>query len=254
MTENGKAQIEAIGAGLVGFVVVVGVGVLFLMPRGGASVKAPPSSYAPVNVTAGLSAPDHSATPDRAGAPMGMTGTAASSPAPLLPESERAAAPAETASAAAAPAAAAPAAAAQSSFARKLVVTQHLDGTSSAHSSAKASVASASPSPAKALPKKKVFLTPKLDLTNIPSLAATVHYGVSGRSELMGRAAGPVYNFSGRNAAKGQASAPTAAGALSKVDAAQDQIDNSPLADSDKAAINANLDQARQAVQNGAAK
>lgn len=258
MTENGKAQIEAVGAGLIGFVVVVGAGALFMFSRGGSAVKAPPSSYAPVNSISGLSAPEHSALPARSGAPMGEAGAVASSPAPLLPApllpagARDAAAPA----AAPAPSAAAPADAGRSAFARKLVVTTHLDGSSSAHSSAKATVASAPAASAKPKPivPKKAFVTPKLDLTNVPSLAATVHYGVSGRSELMGRAAGPVYNFSGRNAAKGQAPAPGVSGALSKVEAAQQQVDDSPLTDSDKAAINANLGKVRQAVVDGAAK
>jgi hypothetical protein len=248
MTQNGKAQIEAIGAGLIGFVVVVGAGALFMFHHGGA-VKAPASAYAPINETSGLSAPSPSVRPASAGAPMGESGAVASSPAPILPASERTAAPA----AAPAPVAAvAPAvAAAGSAYSRKLVVTQHLDGTSSAHSSAKAVVASAPAARAKPRAPNKPFLAPKLDLTNVPSLAATVHYGVSGRSELMGRAAGPVYNFSGRDAAKSALQAPSSAGTLSKVEAAQQQVDNAPLADSDKQAINANLNQVRQAVSAG---
>ncbi|MFI5346287.1 MAG: hypothetical protein ACHQ51_07930, partial [Elusimicrobiota bacterium] len=57
MTEYGKAQIQALGAGLIGFVVVVGAGALLMFPQGKASVKAPVSSYAPVDVASSLSAP-----------------------------------------------------------------------------------------------------------------------------------------------------------------------------------------------------
>jgi hypothetical protein len=47
---------------------------------------------------------------------------------------------------------------------------------------------------AKAVPNKKVKLEPSgAGATSV----ASVHYGVTDRSQLMGRAAGPVYNFKG---------------------------------------------------------
>lgn len=248
MTDHGKAQIQALGAGLVGFVVVVGAGAAFMLHRGGSPIKAPVSSYAPVDAVSALAAPAAAVKSNGAGTPMGETASVASSPAPLLPASERAADSEAAASAAPAAAPAAPSHAAEApSFSRKLVVTQHLDGTASATSSAKAVVAAA---PAKAHPAKKPFLAPKLDLSKTQSaLASSVHYGVSNRAELMGRAAGPVYNFSGKKAPQQFPQGPSAAGAMQQVDDAQRQIDNSPLDDSDKAALKANLGQVRQAVE-----
>lgn len=251
MADHGKAQIQALGAGLVGFVVVVGAGAALMLHHGGSPIKAPASSYAPVEEASALPAPAAAAKTERAGVPPAMSALAPSSPAPLLPASERAAnAEASAAAASAAPGRAAPA----PSFSRKLVVTRHLDGTASAASSAKASVADA-PAKSERRPEKKPFIAPRLDLSKTQSaLASGVHYGVSSRAELMGRAAGPVYNFSGK---KGQAQqipqSPSPAGAVQQVDDVQRQVDDSPLDDSDKAALKANLGQVRQAVETTAA-
>lgn len=182
---------------------------------------------------------------------MGETASAASSPAPLFPASERATE--SEAAAASAPAASGPAAETPS-FSRKLVVTRHLDGTSSAKSSARATVAAA-PAKSEGRPAKKPFLAPRLDLSKTQSaLASSVHYGVSNRAELMGRAAGPVYNFSGKKAPQQVPQGQSSAGTMQQVDDAQRQVDNSPLDDSDKAALKANLGQVRQAVETSAAQ
>lgn len=248
MTENGKAQIQALGAGLIGFMVVVGAGALLMIPRGQSAPKAPVSAYAAVDVSAGLSAPAASVRlPSSSGAPVGSAAAAASSPAPILPESEREAAPQ-----AAAPAAA-PESQAAAAPARRLAVTQHLDGSSSAHSSARAETAASAAKPAKAALAKKAFVAPKLDLSKgTQGALASVHYGVSNRAELMGRAAGPVYNFSGKSAAgQSQAAdsqAPSTAGAMTQVEAAQQQIDSSGLDDASKAQLKDNLNQVRKVV------
>ncbi|MFI5347510.1 MAG: hypothetical protein ACHQ51_14140, partial [Elusimicrobiota bacterium] len=130
--------------------------------------------------------------------------------------------------------------------AKKLAVSQHLDGSSSAHSSAEASVAAASAKTG-GHPAKKPVIAPKLDLSKTPqgSLASSVHYGVNDRAELMGRAAGPVYNFAGRDVGQKAAPTPSAAGPMDQVDAAQKQIDDSSLSDADKATINATLGKVR---------
>jgi len=129
-----------------------------------------------------------------------------------------------------------------------LVVTQHLDGSSSARSSARASVASAAPAEKGGVAAKKPFVAPKLDLSRSQNaLVSSVHYGVSSRAELMGRAAGPVYNFSGKNPGSDQ-SGKLAAGAMKQVDAVQAKIDSSSLSDSDKAAFDERLGQAKQAA------
>jgi hypothetical protein len=256
MTENGKTQIQAIGAGLIGFVVVVGAGALIMFPHGAASVKAPLSSYAPVDVNSGLAAP--TAKIARAAEPAMPAPEAApqSSPAPLLSDDARdpdsdasapAAAPQASAPASQASAAAPKSAATMS--APKLVVTQHLDGSSSAHSSAKAAVAAA-PTAFAARPAKKAALAPKMDFAKAAqgTVASSVHYGVSDRAELMGRAAGPVYNFSGGAAGKTaapQVGEPT--GAI-EIDSIQKDIDNSALNDADKSKLKAQLDSAARVV------
>ncbi|MDE2141746.1 MAG: hypothetical protein KGJ84_04975 [Elusimicrobia bacterium] len=253
MTEYGKAQIQALGAGLVGFVVVVGAGALLMFPHGKASVKAPASSYAPVDVTSSLSAPVPVSKSALSGASQSEAAPVASSPAPLLPAEDREDAPAPAAVPATAPA---PAAAAhpqaRATPVKKLSVTRHLDGSSSANSSAVASAASA-PAKKPAPPAHKPMLSPKLDLSKATqgSLASSIHYGVNDRSELMGRAAGPVYNFAGRNVnpqVTPSAGGPTGVG-MEQVDAAQKQIDESNLSDADKAAIDATIGKVRQAGQ-----
>lgn len=265
MTEYGKAQIQALGAGFVGFVVVVGAGALLMFPHGAASVKAPVSAYAPVDVTNSLSAPAPVARPVHA---VEAAAAVASSPAPILADDERetpeaaepapapAPAPAAVPSQAAAPAAHAPApiqtaAAAPAPApvaAPKLAPVRHLDvrGGSSARASA------ASSAQASALPAKKRGLDAKIDLSKTPdAVASSIHYGVNNRAELMGRAAGPVYNFAGKDTSADSAGArgqTSGAGTLQNVDAAQQQVDNSPLTEADKATLKEDLNKVRAAV------
>lgn len=238
MTENGKAQIQTLGAGLLAFVGVVGAGALLILPHGGAAVKAPNTVYAPVDAASALAAPASPVKIDRAAAPA-PAGSMTSSPLPLLPASEREDAPGAAAEAAAG-------SSTPSSNVRRLVASQGLDGSSSASSTAQASVASASAAKIAAKSVKKTFVAPKLDLSKTSAIASTVHYGVSSRSELMGRAAGPVYNFAGAKA-DGQ-SAQVAAGSMQGIDAAQQQIDSSNLTDAQKATIDSSLGQVRQTV------
>jgi hypothetical protein len=248
MSEDGNDQMKAFVAGLLGFVVVVVLGGLLILRQGGVTVKAPVANYAPVEAAP---APAPSAQipvsrPARA--------AVASSPAPLLPAGDL------DEPATAAPAPAPSAAAASGPAAAKLAVSQHLDPGSSAESSASASAAPAHPSAKAPAAKKKGLLAPKLDLSkNQGSLVTTVHYGVSNRAELMGRAAGPVYNFSGKNAAaqgapggpaQGDADSTAAADAgATGVDAARQSVDASPLSPEDKAKILENLNQAQQTMQ-----
>jgi hypothetical protein len=171
-----------------------------MLPHGSA-MKAPESAYAPVEA-----APVRAIA--RPSCPAPAVESREASPAPLLPASERddsvaASAPAAAASApvkaSAAPAAASAAPSAASAPA--LAKTASVDMTGSARSSARLQAKAARPAkPAAksvaAAPALKPFATPKLDLTR-DSFATKVHYSVASRAELMGRAAGPVYNFGG---------------------------------------------------------
>ncbi len=246
MTEQGKAQIQMVGAGLVGFAIVVGVGsALLLMPHGATSTST--ASAASTRTESPLAVPVSTAR-TTAGAPMGEAAAGASSPAPILPDAareENAAAPSSPV--ASAPAAPAGAAGAPAPSIRKLVTSQHLDSGSSAGSSASASATTLTAKTDK--PMKKPFLAPKLDMSRTQSaVASSVHYGVTGRSELMGRAAGPVYNFSGKSVGGGQSDKVAAGSMMGQVDAAQAQLDAAPLNDHDKAVLEGQLSKAKQAV------
>lgn len=247
MSEENNEQIMTIGAGLLGFLAVVAVGGLALFHHAASMKAPPPMAYAPVDVAPAF-APAAAAVAARAS----RVSAAVSSPAPMFSRSETAAQSAEAPAAVAAPSAKHAAAGAP-----KLAVTRHLGTGGSASSSASASVASA-PQEKNASAKKKALVAPKLDLSkNQGALASSVHYGVSSRAELMGRAAGPVYNFSGKGSGQGaQAGAVDGNSTASEdasqgVDAAQQQVDSSDMSPEQKAAVTQSLNQARQTIQSG---
>ncbi|MBI3564108.1 MAG: hypothetical protein HY079_02805 [Elusimicrobia bacterium] len=238
MTEHGKASIQMVAAGLIGFALVVGGGgALLVLPRSSPAPKAASVARASVAAGTALAVPAPAARPATAVAPAGGTAVAASSPAPILPESAR--------EEAAAPVAAAPAAAAAA--APKLAVTRHLEVAHQA--SIPAAVPAAPVARLDAAPAKKPFVAPKLDLSKTQSaVASSVHYGVSSRAELMGRAAGHVYNFSGKGAKNAQ-SAQVAAGSMDQqLDAAQAQLDSSGMSEHDKAVVSETLKTAKKAT------
>ena len=255
MSDQDKSSILSLAAGFLG---VVGLGGFLILHHGGAAVEEPAGSYAPVDADSGLRAPARTASPSVA-----ASGSLVSSPAPLLSDEARgeSAAPAGAAASAAAGASAGSAASAApvngsaalgtNPEAARLVAS-NLAGGASASSSASASVAASSAaasSPAKPLPKadQKSFLAPKLDLTkNQGTVASTVHYGVSDRHELMGRAAGPVYNFAGQGQAGSGRVAADNAGAIRQMNAAQKQLDASDVSADEKAKLDQNLDEVRK--------
>jgi hypothetical protein len=242
MKDQGKkSSIQPLAAGLLGFVGIVGLGSLVILHHGGAAVKAPVSVYAPVDADPGGPSPLRSLRPAEADSSAAAN---AASPAPVLPAD---AVGSQNAAALPAPSAA-PKDASAAIPAANLVAGAHLDSSGSASSSA--SAAAAAPK-LKTAPARKPFLAPKLDLSKSQgTVASTVHYGVSTRTELMGRAAGPVYNFSGNAGAKqgGQVAADnaSASGALQQVDAAQKKLDASDVPDADKAKFDRDLNQIRQ--------
>jgi len=256
-----KSQIQTIAAGFIGFVGVVGLGSLLILHHGGAAVKAPVIAYAPVDADTGAPAPIHSANASLLGASLGAAGSAASSPAPLLPDEARDNAAAVVPANAAGTGIAAKAA--MTAAAPKLVAQQIESSASASSSAALPAAAAAKPKPSLA---KKTFVAPKLDLSkNQGIVASTVHYGVSDRAELMGRAAGPVYNFTGKSGGQAQsdqvvpnagqaqttqvaADGQSSAAVVQQVDAAKQKLDAADVPADQKAALDQNLSQARQAA------
>jgi hypothetical protein len=252
MSEQEKrSQFQSLAAGFLGFVGVVGLGSLVILHHGGAPAKAH-IAYAPASaeVVSALAAPAQMAKVNLSGAPLGASASAFSSPAPTVPDEVRERAVVIPGSAENGDVRAPASAGAKPDA--KLVASAHLEAAASGSTSASASAAAPDKPKAKALAKKP-FFEPKLDLSkNQSAVASTVHYGVSSRAELMGRAAGPVYNFSGKSVGQaqgGQVAADNAGptGALQQVDAAQKQIDASDGVPADqKAKIDENLNQVRQ--------
>ncbi|HXT01152.1 MAG TPA: hypothetical protein VN915_10785 [Elusimicrobiota bacterium] len=250
MNDQGKSTIQSMAAGFLGFVGVVGLGNLVMMHHGGAAAKAPRSIYAVGDVDPVRAAPLRAA-PAAAVAAAAVV-PAASSPLPVLPAETRdvPAAPAQS-PAVAANAAAAPAA--------TLAAGPRADMAGSASSSASAAAPAAASKPVQTAARKPAPFPKRLLAKDADAaVASTVHYGVSGRSELMGRAAGPVYNFSGSSAKSGgQVAADNAAasGALQQVGAAEQQLDASSVPDAQKAQLHQELERAKAvaAAPNGAA-
>ncbi len=244
MTDQDKERVRMAGAGLAGFALVVGAGGVFLVfSLGGFPKRSTLSAVPPASSESALAIPAHTTKSAVAGVPMGEVPASESSPAPILLEVVSQA-PAPSNLPASAAAAAAPAASAVAS--RRLAVSQHLESGSSAHSSA--SIPVSAPAPRTDKPVNRVFAAPKLDPSKTQSaVAARVHYSVTDRSELMGRAVGPVYNFAGKNAGTGRPDR-VAADAAEQVDAAQEEIDASPLSEHDKSVLTGQLKEARKAV------
>ena len=239
MSEYGKTQIQTLGAGLLAFLGVLGVGMLLILPRGAAPVKAPDEFVVPAD--AALPMPASAAAPSRVDAPAVAKGQIPSSPAPLPPRSVSA------------PSGAAPGSSGLAA-APRLSGGASMDDLPTPTSSAQMSATSAPALKKGDVPAKKKFVAPKLDLSKSQGVASSVHYGVTSRAQLMGRAAGPVYNFSGKTgqSASGQKPADFTGQAMEKVDAAQKQIDSSDLDDANKAKVDQSLDRVRQNIKSGA--
>jgi hypothetical protein len=242
MSEQTKGNFQVFGAGLVGFVAVVGAAGLALKLGGPRAPAAPQAAAAPAPIEAGiLSLPAPSAA-----APAHLP--RAASPQPLIGAQDEAfveespAAPARVQHAAAAPAGAGAAGSAPSSL-QALGAPKHY-GKGESASSAKAQVKEFSklePQAEPSAPAAKPVPRLKLDTTR-NTVASTVHYGVTSRAELMGKAAGPVYNFKGAKPAGAGRGAELAAEANAKMDDIEKQLDsNEALTAEQKAAIRQQL-------------
>jgi len=198
MSEQNQSNFQAIGAGLLGFAVVMALGGGALMVHHSSASKAakPAAAAAPIDI--GAPVPRFESAPVRP-----QMERRAESPAPLIGVDEAEAAESAPAQSAASPAAA-PSSSAEAAPAERarLKTTAHAEtgGRRAAEEAVvrntiveeKEEAVAKAKAPVKKLPAK------------LPQAAgaevASVHYGVTNRSELMGRAAGPVYNIKGGGA------------------------------------------------------
>lgn len=248
MSDQGKSNFQAFGAGLLGFVAVMAIGGGALMVHNSQQAKSaakPVAAAAPIDI--GSSAPRPMMT-----SPTAQKEGRAESPAPLMgaeEESETTAAAPAGAPAAAAPSAApaTQAAAKTKSAAPSLEPTQHQD--MSGHGSTAEAIVKNTLAPKKehkALSKK----SSNVEATAVaPTSLASVHYGVTSRNELMGRAAGPVYNVKG--GAKGASVAgqgKIAGDAGASIAELQAQLEKAGLPQEQRALILQQLEAAKKSV------
>lgn len=240
MSEQNRSNVQALGAGLLGFVAVMAVGggamMLHSSHRAG-SAAAPAPAAAPIDLEAAMPRPSMQ--------PSGMQKERrAQSPAPLIGDDEESSA-AESAPSAAPRAAEPSPESAPAAKASGLAVARHLD-TEGNGSTAEAAVKNTveekkAPKLQGKLPGKKAL---KLETAaGDGAVASSVHYGVTSRSELMGRAAGPVYNFKGAKGGEGKAAAgKMAADADGKIADLRRQLENSDLPADQRAKLLKDLD------------
>ena len=134
------------------------------------------------------------------------------------------------------------------------LLVSHTDMDLAAHERTSARIDAAGPaaedgkSPAK--PGRKPFKTPHLR-AGTSFASGTIRYGTSSRSELMGRGAGPVYNFKSNSGAAGSSQLPGDIGsglrqASEQLDQTKKAVDSNPHLTSDgKTVIDGHLDDAQ---------
>lgn len=258
MSEQNKSNFQALGAGFLGFAVVMAVGGAALMLHNSHQAKLaahPAAAAAPIDIGSasprpmqGLGAPKE----QREGSPaplMGDQSSAESSPAPV-------------AGAAAAGRSSQPAGFGGRTAATPAAQTAQAEAAGSAlgvdeHLSASGNGSTAEASVKNTLHAKQAHKTKKGATTATAGAAkdaagsdaiASVHYGVTNRNELMGRAAGPVYNFQG--AGKGGDTAGKGAMADPKAQIAdiKKQLEGANLPPEQRAALIRQLDAAGEAA------
>lgn len=245
MSEQNKSNFQALGAGLLGFVAVMAIGggglMLHSSHRAG-SAAAPAPAAAPIDLGSSMPAPSLTR-------PSIQRERREESPAPLIGEIGEDASEGSS-GAVAAEAALSPESAPTVNF-PALEASRHLDlepGSSSAKAVVKNTV-EAKKAAAAAPPARKAP-APRLEAAaGDGAVASSVHYGVTSRSELMGRAAGPVYNIKG--AKGGGSTAGTgkmADDADGKMADLRRQLEASGLPEDQRAKILAELDAARKGV------
>jgi hypothetical protein len=249
MSELTKSNFHAFVAGLVGFVAVVAIGGGALVLHSKNAKTGPVAAGAPIDLASSVHAP----APVSRFAARSEAARPQQSPAPLIGETDEEAAESAAAESAA-PAKAAAAARAESGPIRdaknapRLVAGGGVDGAApSAHTSAelrfKDKVVLHDEAAAKADPKLGAVAAKKPEAQAL----ASVKYGVTSRSELMGRAAGPVYNFSGGQTQKGAVGA-LAGQTSARIAELRGQLEKTGLAPEDREKVQKELDAAVKAA------
>lgn len=211
MSEQNKSNVQALGAGLLGFVAVMAVGggaMMFHSSQQAKSAAAPAPAAAPIDLEASMPRPSMQQSglqkERRAQSPAPLIGDDGSSDAESSSSGSPAAAPAASAPAAAPRAAAPSPESAPAAKSSALEVARHLDaeGNGSTAEAVVKNAAEETKAP-KLQGKLRGKKGAKLELpAGDGAVASSVHYGVTSRSELMGRAAGPVYNIKGGKGAE----------------------------------------------------
>lgn len=254
MSELTKSNVQALGAGLFGFVAVMAIGGGALLVHRSQQPKAgapPAAAAAPIDLGSSMPRPSM--------APAAQKERRAQSPAPLIGELEPAEAPEAPEAAPSVPSAAAPAESSvpspeaapnAPSSGSRLEVTQHVGGEDASSTAVGvAAVAAAAEKPGAPLPKKAVRKAAPIPDATAGAAIASVHYGATSRSELMGRAAGPVYNMQGSakrpgTAAKGR----MADDVTAKISDLQHQLEAAGLPPEQRSALQKKLDEVTKSV------
>ncbi len=251
MSDQNKTNLQTIGAGLVGFVAVVAVGGGFLLLHSkltAPSASRPAPAAAPIDLEAG--------TPRRP-VPSAPFERREQSPAPLVGADSEDVPPAsqsragERSDASAAVSAAAAGAVKGRGGPASLEIRDRLVTEASSTAVAKVEEAEKAdkaekPGKGKSAPKLAVKAPPAGDgASGADAAVASVRYGVKSRSELMGRAAGPVYNVTGGSAKGGTtAGAGKVAPLGAQIGDVKKQLENSNLPADQRAALLKQLEQA----------
>lgn len=250
MSDQGKSNIQAFGAGLFGFVAVIAIGGGALMVHRSQQRKAeaqPVAAGAPIDLGSSMPRAPMSPRPQKE--------RRAESPAPLLGEAEEnealeaPAAPADESNAASPSPEAAPKARSSS----RLETTAHL-AADGGGSTARAVVSNTVEKEAAPAAKKAAGKKAPLSLDPAAASAvASVHYGATSRSELMGRAAGPVYNIKGGARQASGVTGKLAGDVTDKIAEIRRQLEASGLPADQRAKLQKELDDASKGLEAPAA-
>lgn len=249
MSEQTKSNVQMAGAGFMGFVAVVGAAGLLLTQLSGRRAEAPVAS-----APAAVSAPASPSLPMTASRP--VSEARQNSPAPIIGSVaddvvDEAAAAAAAAGASEAAAYGETSAGAAGRAALGAMGAPRFAGKGDSVSTASSEVRRFAAAPDAAPPAPDHKPVPRIALDKSAargSIASSVHYGVTSRAELMGRAAGPVYNFTGRSVAGRPRFAELSGDANGKITDVEKSIDASDLSPEQKREMKARLQNVRDGV------
>ena len=210
MSDQNKSNFQAFGAALLGFVAVMAVGGGALMVYSSQQAKVGARAVAagePIDLGSSVQRPPSVLKEQRADSPAPLVGEEDGSEVAQTSVSEAVADGAASAPQSVTNAQASAQSNSEAQAASRLVVTQHLDkpGNGSSATAIVKNIPNPEKAP-KAVSKKSAVKIAQTGGGTATGAVASVHYGVTSRNELMGRAAGPVYNFKG-GASKGASGA-----------------------------------------------